>query len=130
MKIAIASDSARIEVELELFEENENPNYRFVVLGDQTAIVQCGNTKTSLTDFFYENPPIIWFADGSALDGNQYVELKKTVSRYDPEKIHVWDWTGVDIRKEAQGKAKDQKIHTGPCYSRTHASRLCHDRRR
>ena len=109
LKFAIASESARIEVELELFEENESPNYRFVVLDDQTAMVRCGNTETSLTDFFYENPPIIWFADGSALDGNQYVELKKTISRYDPEKIHVWEWTGVDIRKESQGKAKDQK---------------------
>ena len=109
LKFAIASESARIEVELELFEENESPNYRFVVLGDQTAMVRCGNTETSLTDFFYENPPIIWFADGSALDGNQYVELKKTISRYDPEKIHVWEWTGVDIRKESQGKVKAQE---------------------
>ena len=109
LTFAIASESGRIEVELELFEENESPNYRFVALGDQTATVQCGHTKTSLMDFFYENPPIIWFADGSSLDGNQYVELKKTVSGYDPEKIHVWDWTGVDIRKESQGEAKDQK---------------------
>ena len=30
LKFAIASESARIEVELELFEENESPNYRFV----------------------------------------------------------------------------------------------------
>ena len=109
LKFAIASESARVGVELKLFEENEIPDYRFVVLGDQTAAVQSSQTRTSLTDFFYKNPPVIWFADGSSLDGNQYVELKKTVSVYDPEKIHVWDWTGVNIRKESQGKAKDQK---------------------
>ena len=109
LTFAIASESARIEVELELFEENESPDYRFAVTGGQTAAVQSVQTRTSLTDFFYENPPVIWFADGSSLDGNQYVELKKKVSVYDPEKIHVWDWAGVDIRKESQGKAKDQE---------------------
>ena len=45
--------------------------------------------------------------DGSALDGNQYVELRKTLSPYDSAKIQVWDWTGVDIRKESQGKSKN-----------------------
>ena len=37
------------------------------------------------------------------------MELKKKVFVYDSEKIHVWDWAGVDIRKESQGETKDQK---------------------
>ena len=108
LTFAIASEAARIEVKLELFEENESPNYRFVVIGDQTASVQYGHTQTRILDFFYENPPIIWFAEGSSLEGNQYVELKGTVSVYNAESINAWDWTGVDIRKESQGEAKDQ----------------------
>ena len=52
LTFAIASESARVEVELQLFEENESPNYRFVVLGDRVAMVQSGQTQTSLTDFF------------------------------------------------------------------------------
>ena len=108
LKLAIASESTQIEVELQLFEENEVPNYRFIVLSHQTAQVRRRTTVSRLTDFFYANPPMFWFADGSALDGNQYVELTKSVSPYDAVKIEVWDWTGVDIRKESQGTAKDQ----------------------
>ena len=99
----------RLRLNLKLFEKNESPNYRFVVLGDQTATVKRSRTETSLTDFFYENPPVIWFADGSSLEGNKYVELKQTASVYDSENIDTWDWTGVDITKESQGKTKDQK---------------------
>ncbi len=108
LKLAIASESTQIKVELQLFEENEVPNYRFIVLSHQTAQVRRRTTVSRLTDFFYANPPMFWFADGSALDGNQYVGLTKSVSPYDAVKIEVWDWTGVDIRKESQGTAKDQ----------------------
>ena len=108
LKLAVASESTRIEVELELFEANAVPNYRFIVLSLQTAQVRRRNTETSLTDFFYANPPMIWFADGSALDGNQYVELTKIASPYNAVKIEVWDWAGVDIRNESQGTAKDR----------------------
>ena len=108
LKFAITSESTQIEVELQLFEENEVPDYRFIVLSHQTAKVRRHTTETTLTDFFYDNPPMIWFADGAALDGNQYVELTKGVSPYDTTKIEVWDWAGVDIRKESQGKAKDR----------------------
>ena len=108
LKIALVSEVERIELALELFEENDRAKCRFTVLGGQTAKVRHGNTETNVTEFFYENPPTIWFADGSSLEGNEYVELKKSVSGYDAEKILAWDWTGVDIRKESQGTAKDQ----------------------
>jgi len=29
-------------------------------------------------DFFYEDPPMIWFFDGSALEGNDFIPLKTT----------------------------------------------------
>lgn len=50
---------------------------------------------------------MIWFADGSSLEGNQYVELKGTRPPYDVAKIQTWDWFGVDLRKESQGVGKD-----------------------
>jgi hypothetical protein len=59
------------------------------------------------TDFFYDNPPIIWFSDGSALEGNEFIPLKNTHPPYDATKIQVWDWTNVNIRKESQGEQKD-----------------------
>lgn len=110
LRFAIASEAERAELELEISGEEENPNYRFVVRGGTRLQVRHGGSEPeSIADFFYYDPPIIWFADGSSLDGNQYVELKHPHPPYDAKKIQAWDWTGVDIRKESQGVRKDQE---------------------
>jgi hypothetical protein len=44
----------------------------------------------------------IWFADGSALTGNEYVELKQSIGVYPKDKIIAWDWSGVNIQSESQ----------------------------
>lgn len=97
-----------MEFELQLYEAAETPNYRFLVSGDARVQVRRGERAgaTSATAFFYENPPVIWFSDGSSLEGNQYVELKHEYSPFDAARIQTWKW-GVDIRKESQGKQKD-----------------------
>ena len=47
--------------------------------------------------------PRIWFADGSSLDGNEYVTLKEVITPYPKENlIDDWDWNGVDLSKESQ----------------------------
>jgi superfamily II DNA or RNA helicase len=108
LRLAIVSETQSAELELELFEEEDEdeliPNYRFTVLGGKT--VQVGSE--GITSFFYENPPVFWFVDGSSLEGNQYVELKTTYPPYDRAKIEAWDWTGIDLRKESQGVTKDR----------------------
>ena len=99
-------------MELQLFEEEADderiPNYRFVVHGEKTVQVRRGGPVggESIASLFYENPPIFWFADGSSLEGNQYVELKSAYPPDDRAKIDAWDWTGIDLRKESQRDAK------------------------
>ncbi len=109
LRIAIASETERTELDLELFEEGEDPNFRFVVRGERRVQVRRGGgaEAENVTDFFYHNPPVIWFSDGSALEGNQYVELKSAHPPYDTAKIQAWDWAGVDIQKESQGERKE-----------------------
>ena len=113
LRIAIASEKVKAELELELFEEGEGdskvPNYRFSVLGDKNVEIRHGASHVEKAEsFFYYDPPIIWFADGSSLEGNQHVPLKSTQPPYDAAKIQVLDWNGVNIRKESQGRTKDQ----------------------
>ena len=103
LRLAVASDAERIEVLLELFEEDDRPTYRFRVIGDHDVVIQDGSRRRTLGQFFYFNPPMIWFSDGSSLEGNQHVKLKSEPPLYDPEKILVWEWEGIDIRKESQG---------------------------
>jgi superfamily II DNA or RNA helicase len=109
--IELTSGNVSAELELELFQEGEDElsNYRFNVRGEKQVHIQRGERATpeSISSFFYENPPVIWFADGSSLEGNEYVELKTTYAPYDRNKIDAWYWTNVDIRKESQGDRKD-----------------------
>lgn len=102
------SDTERTELELLLFEQDEVPNYRFAVRGEEVVQVKRGlrAQPENVIEFFYDNPPMIWFADGSSLEGNQHVELKSSYAPYDPAKITAWDWTGVDKQKESQREEK------------------------
>jgi superfamily II DNA or RNA helicase len=107
LRFAIASERERAELELELYEADDVKNYRFTVRGDADVQVRHGGSREAIASFFYDNPPVIWFSDGSSLEGNQYVELRSVRPPYDATKIDAWDWTGVDVRKESQGAGKD-----------------------
>jgi hypothetical protein len=109
LQINVSSEASSVTLELELFERDETPNYAFRMLGDTRASIRRGDRAEpcELTEFFYDEPPVIWFVDGSSLEGNEHVELKAHQPPYDSGKIHVWDWTGTNIRKESQGPGKD-----------------------
>jgi superfamily II DNA or RNA helicase len=105
----VFSDLERVEFELEFFQSATGADYRFLVKGDEHLYIKHGESAKpkSLADFFAANPPKIWFFDGSSLEGDEYVELGDDESLYDPAKIITWDWTGIDLRKESQGKARE-----------------------
>ena len=109
LRFKIVADDQEAELELQLFEDQEGPNYRFVVQGNVRVQVRRGERADAddATDFFYEYPPMIWFSDGSALEGNDFIPLKTTHPPYDAEKIVAWDWAGINIRKESQGEQKE-----------------------
>jgi superfamily II DNA or RNA helicase len=74
-----------------------------------TAYAKVRNHRQPLADWFNLDPPIIHFANGDFLVFNELFELPRGDQRvaYDPNKIAVWDWSDVDIRKESQGEEKD-----------------------
>jgi hypothetical protein len=108
LRFTIGTDAEKAELSLEILEENGSPNYRFVVQGDRRVEIAHGTKRTEASAFFYRNPPSIWFADGSSLEGNRYVELRRTPAMYDVARIQTLDWTGTDIHRESQGTEKDQ----------------------
>ena len=106
LRFKILAEDQEAELELELFEDQEGPHYRFVVRGGSVRVqVRRGERADAddAHDFLYEDPPMIWFSDGSALEGNDFIPLKTTHPPYDAAKILAWDWAGIDIRKESQG---------------------------
>jgi hypothetical protein len=58
--------------------------------------------RVSAAQFFTNDPPTFWFADGAALEGSTHVPLRFTRPPYPIERIEVWDWTGVNLKQESQ----------------------------
>ncbi|HOC43254.1 MAG TPA: DEAD/DEAH box helicase family protein [Thermoanaerobaculales bacterium] len=109
--IAVTAEKHRFEMELQLFKRTGIPDYRFIVRDGTDVLLQHGDRggPVPITGFFGEEPPVVWFADGSSLEGNQYTRLKTTCPPYDANRIQTWDWTGTDLRRESQGTQKDPR---------------------
>jgi len=103
LKFAISSESASATFELRLAEKDGNPDYSVHSLdGDEATIrYRCGSM--GLREFFEEQPPTFWFADGSSLTGIEFVALRTQPVPFPKERIQHWDWTGTKIRTESQG---------------------------
>jgi len=108
LRVSVSSATSSAVLELELFEEEEIRNFRFRVLRETTVSIRRGDRAEArdLCEFFYDEPPVIWFVNGASLEGNEYVPLKSTHPPYDPALITVWDWRDTNIRKESQGPEK------------------------
>ena len=72
----------------------------------QRVLIKRGSMQSPLEEFFAENPPVIRFADGSFLEGSEYVSHRHEFEPYPRETIEAWDWTGTNITQESQGITK------------------------
>lgn len=107
LKFAIVTDGRRIEFAMHLFENsdvyNKYPDFRIEKLSSENVDVEYGSKKLNAIHFFENFIPTIWFADGSALTGNEYVKLKQQIDVFPKDKIETLDWSGIDLSKEAMG---------------------------
>jgi superfamily II DNA or RNA helicase len=109
IRFAVAAETVKAEFELEIFEVAETSDFRVVVRDAKRVRIIRAETAIDASEYFTENPPRVWFADGASLDGNEHTPLKTTLPPYSLEKLAAdWDWAGIDLRKESQGEAKAQ----------------------
>lgn len=106
LTFAMSSGAVIVEFTLTLFEKNGVKDYRFSTIGDRKVSIKHGGSECALEEFFYEQPPVIWFVDGSSLEGNLLTELNRKFPPYPASKIEKWDWAGINLRKESQGVEK------------------------
>ena len=107
IRFSVVSEAERADFSL-IFKKIEGIDvYEIIKIGRDSADIYLGKRAVSATAFFYENPPTIWFADGSALEGNTYTELNSSPTLFSDDKIDIWDWSETNIRKESQGVTKD-----------------------
>ena len=105
----VFSDSAEVVLRLELVPVDDDTvsTYRFVSVEAAGTLTKRQHTWP-LSEFFDENPPVVTFADGSYLEGNLLVALPDIYAPYDRDRITVWDWSNVNIKKEAQGVTREK----------------------
>ncbi|WP_338815660.1 DEAD/DEAH box helicase family protein (plasmid) [Bernardetia sp. Wsw4-3y2] len=103
IKTPINSISFRKNLFEEKNGENLVANFSIIMISTNNAEILIGSKKFELIEYLNSNPPIIWFADGSRLEGNEFIELKQVIVPYPTEELITWNWSGVDLSKEAQG---------------------------
>jgi hypothetical protein len=106
LRFRISSDTEDIKFDLELGGMAEAPEYRFVQHGNRTVEVVRGHRSRPAAEFFFFNPPVFWFVDGSSLQGNQHDTLRNAFPLYDAMRIETLDWQGTNLRVESQGPDK------------------------
>jgi superfamily II DNA or RNA helicase len=104
-EIVAPNGTAQFKKELFLANQDGNQfaNFRITKLDTVQCSITIGSRTFDLLEYLNANPPIVWFADGSALQGNEYIQLKHVIQPYSTENLIDWNWTGIDISKEAQG---------------------------
>jgi superfamily II DNA or RNA helicase len=83
-----------------------NNKVEYVLVVGTEVEVAAGKRRFALSEFFQQEPPIIRFANGSFLVYNGLIESKTMPPQFNLDKIEVWDWTGIDIKKESQEEQK------------------------
>ena len=112
---SLKTDDRTVDYELVLFEKvdeagNKYPDFKInQITQGVTVSVEYGSRKKTPQEFFYDFPPTIWFADGAALTGNEYIKLKQDVLPYPKDKLIQWNWTGVNLSNESQGVTPKKK---------------------
>lgn len=104
---SLKSETQEAIFKLELFETKDGAesfaDFKITQQSKGLVEVQFGHTKTDGVTFFEKFIPTVWYADGSALTGNEYYELKQQIGIYAKDELISWNWAGVNLRNEAQG---------------------------
>lgn len=100
VEFAIVAGSQSAEFTMTITEDGVS----YALKEGQTASAEKNSSPASLSAWFHEYPPTIYFADGDSLVADELFALPDSDVPYFPdEHFEVWDWNGVDIRVEALG---------------------------
>jgi superfamily II DNA or RNA helicase len=92
--------------QLNIDEDKNGRGFKYKCIeGYPIEIIQ-KNEARSISDLFFEYPPIIWFQDNSKLYNDLFFPFKYKIPVFDTEKVIPYNWDGVDITKESQTKVK------------------------
>lgn len=104
---SLKTETQEAVFKLELFEKKDGDDsfadFKITQQSKEPVEVHFGRVKIDGVTFFEKFIPTVWYADGSALTGNEYYELKQQIGIYPKDELISWNWDGVNLRNEAQG---------------------------
>jgi superfamily II DNA or RNA helicase len=107
IQLRVFSEDWTCVVQLEFLNVENGFDFKFTHVGGAALQIRLGATNEPIEEFFTRYPPIVWFADGSSLEGCEYTEMPTDeLSPYDADRFQVIDWSGVDISAESQGEER------------------------
>lgn len=107
LKFAITSGKYSAEYELRIFDAPDGKGFQYTAGGRESVAFKIGSKNRTLVDWFKREQLKIWFADGSYIENNFLYKIpNRESSPYNKDAIQVWDWGGVNIKKESQTEAK------------------------
>lgn len=90
-----------------------NSGVAYVPMGNAGVEVVVGRRSGTLAQWFQGDPPPVRFGDNSFLLKNVLYQPKFAEQpAFDQTRIEAWDWSGVDIKKESQTRAKSKEKRT------------------
>jgi len=92
-------------IKLVLFKIEDQMDYKFECA--QNLHID-GADATDFVEFLYKHPPLIYFVDGSFLEGNLYTEITQLNPTFSIDNITGIDWAETNIRKESQTHLKEK----------------------
>lgn len=83
----------------------EKGRIAYQAVGDEAELI-VGRRALPLSEYFVASPPAIHFSTGAFLVRDALFEIEHRPP-YDPARIEMLDWTGIDLAKESQGLGKE-----------------------
>lgn len=104
LAVRVYSDQWEGVFTLSLVSAGAGFDFSFAQTSGPRIDIRRGQTIEQVAEFLTEHPPVVWFADGSSLEGCEYVELpSNTLPPFPAAGLREVDWSGVDITRESQG---------------------------
>lgn len=99
--------NAQVSFKLELITNTttniNSSDYKITKTSTHPLFVRIGSQpEIEIESFFNKHPPIFWFADGSYLQGNDYIKFQEQILLYPQEKLIAWNWNGVSLNEESE----------------------------
>ncbi|MBL0883419.1 MAG: hypothetical protein IBJ16_08785 [Chitinophagaceae bacterium] len=96
--VSLPSGVHRFELKLSTLASD---GYTFEVISASEMYINVPE-KVLLADFLTAHPPLMYFIDGSFLEGNFYTEIKEVIPSFSMDLFDLHDWDGINIKKESQ----------------------------